>query len=484
MTQESVSTVLEQESSQAPKLVNLDASSVIIGLTGSFGSGSSYVADSIRKIAPQGKYKYYKLSSIIREHLAAVGNSNPSITEMQDKGNQLRKEHGRGYLISEVLKRIDPEWDRVKDYGVIIDGIKNEYEVYSLRQFPFFLLISVQAVKDVRLKRLLTEKKITSEKDFDLIERRDKNESLDYGQQVSKCDYLSDIILLNDKNIPKTAEAKRNEFGRRIYDKYIKLIENVHEGKKPDTTPSSNELCMTIAYALSKASNCQKRKVGAVVVNIEHSPKNGDDTGKKTENPFVISSGYNDVPLGSYHCLYEPGVEMCYRDHLQEEFSENLLCCPKCGTPIEVGEITCNHCQHKHKGFVKICKNPSCRREIDFVLKCKKEDCGQNIFDLYLPGGKDSPGKLLDMCRALHAEETALLTLSRNNHSNGDIVLFSTTQPCVLCSNKIVAAGIKRVVYSEPYPMQGSLDVFSNGKVIADRFEGVKSSAYFKLYWQ
>ena len=98
-----------------------------------------------------------------------------------------------------------------------------------------------------------------------------------------------------------------------------------------------------------------------------------------------------------------------------------------------------------------------------------------------LGGGK--LGKLLDMCRALHAEENALLNLtkiSRNNSS--DLVLYTTTYPCNLCANKIVAAGIKKVMYSDPYPMEDAKKTLESGGVTVEKFQGIKSSAFFRLY--
>lgn len=129
--------------------------------------------------------------------------------------------------------------------------------------------------------------------------------------------------------------------------------------------------------------------------------------------------------------------------------------------------------------FVRSC--PNCQKEIEISFKCS--GCEANIFNQFLPGGKDSPGKLLDMCRALHAEETALLNLlNTGNYGRGELTFFCTTQPCNLCANKIVASGIKRVVFDEPYTMKESVEILENGKINITRFQGIKSTAYFKLY--
>jgi dCMP deaminase len=86
------------------------------------------------------------------------------------------------------------------------------------------------------------------------------------------------------------------------------------------------------------------------------------------------------------------------------------------------------------------------------------------------------------MCRALHAEEVALLNLVKNNIASSDLILYTTTQPYNLCANKIVNSGIKTVVYSEPYTTKESEEIFIKGGVKTKRFEGIKSSAFFKLY--
>ena len=119
---------------------------------------------------------------------------------------------------------------------------------------------------------------------------------------------------------------------------------------------------------------------------------------------------------------------------------------------------------------------------LEINYKCPK--CKTNVFKEFLPGaGPDKTGKLLDLCRALHAEENAILNLSRNGVRLPDgCTLYSTTYPCNLCANKIVAVGIKKVVYAEPYTMEEAVRTFSKQKIEVQRFQGVKSRAFFKLY--
>lgn len=94
--------------------------------------------------------------------------------------------------------------------------------------------------------------------------------------------------------------------------------------------------------------------------------------------------------------------------------------------------------------------------------------------------------KRLEYCRALHAEENALLQVAARGGMGvrgGEI--YTTTFPCELCAKKIYQSGIRRIYYTEPYPNSISEDVFLNDgirNIETRQFEGVKSLSYFKLY--
>jgi len=456
---------------------HFDLSKIILGFTGSIGSGCTFISEGLQS-ALDGKYKHFKLSSVIEVKLKEGGVEKPTIEQKQDKGNELRKKHGGSFLASELMAalEINPHIENLR--GIVIDGIKNVKEVQFLRQFPYFFLFSVQSDTEIRCERC-AEGCFNDSADFYRADKRDEFEEYVYGQQVKECNYLSDVIILNNTNIPKVDENAKKDFFGRIYREYVQLIENLRDGEISQTKqPSLNELCMTIAYSLSKMSSCIKRKVGAIIVeNLASKGQNENKSHTITELPFIVSSGFNEVPLGSYKCIYHPKFEMCYRDHLQEEHAKRLKHCPECGEKIQFS-VKCPYCEKCFSQFTKFC--PACSKEIEDKFKC--QNCGCEIFKKFLPGSKDSPGKLLDMCRALHAEENALLKLASTGTSKKDLTLFVTTQPCNLCANKIVTLGIRRVVFDAPYSMKESQDVLTDGGVDVERFEGIKSSAYFKLY--
>lgn len=234
------------------------------------------------------------------------------------------------------------------------------------------------------------------------------------------------------------------EYGQRVTDSFrmadIILLnnENIVEGNKNEEiflaklkqkiyliegkesfVPTYIETNMAIAYAASMRSSCLKRKVGAVIVDIT-----GD----------VFSSGYNEVPAANNTCKCEYG--MCYRDKLKKDYKENL------------------------KTVIKREKE----REASYTL------FKQNF-------------KILDYCRALHAEENAILNVARVGASAAlpTSTLFTTTYPCNLCANKIAQVGIKHIVYFEPYPMKEAKKILEDKGVEQEPFEGVTYNGYFRL---
>ena len=234
------------------------------------------------------------------------------------------------------------------------------------------------------------------------------------------------------------------EHGQRVTDSFrmadIILLnnENIAEGNKNEElflaklkqkiyliegkeafAPTYIETNMAIAYAASMRSSCLKRKVGAVIVDIA-----GD----------VFSSGYNEVPAANNTCKCEYG--MCYRDKLKKDYKETL------------GSV---------------------------IKKSKEREAAYTLFKKNF--------KILDYCRALHAEENAILNVARVGASAAlpASTLFTTTYPCNLCANKIAQVGIKHIVYFEPYPMEEAKKILEDKGVEQESFEGVTYNGYFRL---
>lgn len=61
-------------------------------------------------------------------------------------------------------------------------------------------------------------------------------------------------------------------------------------------------------------------------------------------------------------------------------------------------------------------------------------------------------GERHELCRAIHAEQNALLQAAQHGVGLSGSVLYSTIQPCVLCAKMMINAGVKRIVVLGGYP--------------------------------
>ena len=68
-------------------------------------------------------------------------------------------------------------------------------------------------------------------------------------------------------------------------------------------------------------------------------------------------------------------------------------------------------------------------------------------------------GERHELCRALHAEQNAIIQAATLGVSIEDSTIYITHQPCVICANMIINAGITRIVVKEGYPDQLSVDI-------------------------
>ena len=69
---------------------------------------------------------------------------------------------------------------------------------------------------------------------------------------------------------------------------------------------------------------------------------------------------------------------------------------------------------------------------------------------------------LTEFGRVVHAEMEALLSCARNTVNTRGATLHSTTFPCHNCAKHIIAAGVARVVYIEPYPKSKTAEFHSD----------------------
>lgn len=63
-----------------------------------------------------------------------------------------------------------------------------------------------------------------------------------------------------------------------------------------------------------------------------------------------------------------------------------------------------------------------------------------------------SSGERHELCRGLHAEQNAIIQAALHGIKIEGSILYSTHQPCILCSKMVINAGIREVIFRDEYP--------------------------------
>ena len=74
-------------------------------------------------------------------------------------------------------------------------------------------------------------------------------------------------------------------------------------------------------------------------------------------------------------------------------------------------------------------------------------------------------GTMIEYCRAVHAEQNAIIQAGIHGVSIKDSTIYCTHQPCVLCAKMIINARIKKVVYQNSYSDKRALKFMKEAKV-------------------
>lgn len=417
--------------------------STVVGLTGAFGSGCSTAA---RFIQSKRNFQVVPLSGQLKARWVELhGDEPPKRYDLQLLGDQLRKQHDPGILVDmampeEVMK---PAFEGLLEKGqdaqpevpslLVVDGIRNVGEVDRLRNlFGYqFTLIALVASQECRWNRVgVTDYEAhgLTKADFLADDARDRNEEVDWGQQVELCVDQSDMVIYNSSDV--TSE-----------DFYAKVLKHVDLATGAATRPpEQDEIWMNMAYSSRHGSRCLKRRVGAVVV---------DEYGQ------VVGTGYNENPVSTYPCRDEPLYNYgCYRDIVRNEhfaiLEQRGAACPVCGERL--GLIV---------GPPWSC--PSC------LEQGVKTDLEPLFF----------PDRAMNWCTAVHAEVSALM--AAGGRARGS-TLYTTTFPCTQCAEYITQVGVREVVFTEPYPDIRSADRFDLAEIDFRQFEGVRSSSFERVF--
>jgi dephospho-CoA kinase len=135
---------VNQDAGQNRDRKEFDASCLVLGFTGSLGSGCTFLAEGVKKkLGDAGRY--HRLSQFLEQE-ADSRHVEKTVENLQTLGDELRLKHGNWILAKMCLDKIKEDdqqsgFSQNEETVLLIDGIKNGGEVKYLRQFPNFYLI-------------------------------------------------------------------------------------------------------------------------------------------------------------------------------------------------------------------------------------------------------------------------------------------------------------------------------------------------------
>lgn len=167
----------------------------IIGITGTLGAGKGTIVDYLVKYR---QYTHYSVRAFLTQEIEKQGLpvNRDTMTAM---GNQLRATHEPSYIT-------DCLFEQAKQHGTnaVIESIRSEGEIISLRKQPHFYLLAVNADARIRYERIRLRKSATdhvSYEQFIANEEREMHNDDPNKQNLSRCIALADYTLNNNNDI-------------------------------------------------------------------------------------------------------------------------------------------------------------------------------------------------------------------------------------------------------------------------------------------
>lgn len=445
-------------------------SEVFIGLVGAVGTNLNLISEVISEELSSFNYlaEPIIISNLISQlprwasHCENLNGEEDRINGLMRLGDKIRDEAGADALavlsvanIAEIRSQKGCTTSPLKKHAYLIKSLKTVEEVKFFRKLygDAFLLISVYSPTEERRNNLA--QKIADSKAVDniepfiaaaskLIEKDQKTTGVKFGQNVQDTFPLGDFFIRYEEKEnmrPKLARLLDLWFGH------------------PFHTPAKEEHAMFLANTSSLRSADLSRQVGAVITNND-----GD----------LLSMGCNEVPKVSGGCPwpeedsidfrdfqngYDPSVKM--KERIIAETLQNLQ---------EAGWLSDIHSQLNVSQMVL-----------------------QAIYLDEAPLKKARISSILEFGRIVHAEMNAITDAAKRGIALKGASLYCTTYPCHMCARHIISAGIKEVVFIEPYPKSMAKKLYAkmieiDSPVSRDvtvnfkPFEGISPNKYISFF--
>jgi deoxycytidylate deaminase len=453
---------------------NIYCPELVLCLCAAVGTDTSVVSEAFGAELQSVGYEPVpiRLSSLMTElpgleYLTDLKAEDERIRESMSAGNKIRQIIGHGdavvRLALSTIQSFRASANDSQDVTVpverhcfVITSLKREEELVTLKRLfgQRVLLASVYEPREQRVENLC--RKIASSKNSpdpeahrdvaeQLIDTDQKERSNKFGQRLEDVFQRADVFL-------KAGQTLREDVRR-----FIQLL-----FQAPFITPTVDELLMFQARATAQRSSDLSRQVGAVIA---------------TKRGEILATGCNEVPRAGGGVIWDEvaGTERDYRDY-------KLGQDPAAGAKKEI--VT---------EILEALSNANW-----LVAEKAERNCEELAHDaLFIdpkPLSSTAVADLLEFGRIVHAEMAAICDAAMRGVSIRESALYCTTFPCHMCARHIIAAGIHRVVYIEPYPKSRAKRLYKRAirvdldreadqdAVTFDAFVGIAPSRFLDLF--
>jgi dephospho-CoA kinase len=181
---------------------------LIIGITGTIGSGKGTIVDHlvIEKGFAHYSVRAFLIDEIKRRNMPVDRDS------MVIVANDLRARFGPSYIIEQLYNSIPSPFGRgagvraAQNSNCIIESIRNKGEADFLKLQGNFILFAVDAKPEIRYQRILKRQSETdriSYEEFLMNEQREMSSYDPNSQNIAKCIEMADYTFTNDGSIPE-----------------------------------------------------------------------------------------------------------------------------------------------------------------------------------------------------------------------------------------------------------------------------------------
>ncbi|MBV8582179.1 MAG: hypothetical protein JOZ86_16270 [Candidatus Eremiobacteraeota bacterium] len=464
---------------------------LIFGLVAPLGVDKDVVVKVLRQALSAAGYQLrtIKISTLIREYardIDAIKNAEPLHRKrlLMNVGDKLRRDwdafnsrtERRGDFgailaisaIQQLRQRINkargvqPEEEQpletipISSAAYLVDSLKHPDELEYLRRVygPAFVSIGVYTPPEIRRRDLGLD--ALDDDDRKLVEALMKRDEVDtkLGQRVGEAFYGTDFIVDSTED----PDEIRDELVRLVH----LLFGDVFQ------TPRLAEYGMFLARAAQARSGSMARQIGAAILRDDGS---------------VVACGTNEAAKAVTGGQYWP-------DDDAEFHGRDMVYTPKEGAPVR--DTSDAFREEMISTVVEALAKAG-------VLAGDYSDMTpeKRLKELYTTDGaplrntriKDN----IDYIRAVHAEAAAIIDAGRHGVATKGTRMFTSTFPCHECARHIVAAGIRQVVYLEPYPKSATKDLYRDSvaldptsddphRVVFRTFVGVAPPRYLEFF--